>query len=440
MHRELSKARTSKQICIFVLRLSLFMVVMLLLSKTILAAESDNINVRNFGALGDGKTDDTAAFQKALDAAAKVGGGVVYAPVGNYFFAGHLNIPKAVTLAGVWQSVPAHNGIRNRGLPKPTDDGTTFLITEGAGNENAPPFITLNTNSTLKGVVLYYPRQNVDDIPKPYPWAIAMRGKNPAVLAVEMLNPYNGIDATKNERHLIRDVQGQPIRRGILVDAIYDIGRIENVHFNPWWSMKPKLFQWQMENGEAFIFGKSDWQYVYNTFCFGYNIGYKFIRTKTGQCNGNFLGIGADDCYTALVVEQCAPYGLLITNGEFVSFHGPDPTMIKVEKTNTGSVRFVNCAFWGPSNQIAKIAGTGTVGFSDCTLVQWGGKDGSRHAIQAQSGTVLIRGCEFQQDRPHILLGKKVSRAIIAENIFEGPKRISNQSQGSVKIGLNSSN
>ena len=440
MHRELSKARTSKQICIFMLRLSFFLVVVLLLSKTILAAEPDNINVRNFGALGDGKTDDTAAFQKALDAAAKVGGGVVYAPLGNYFFAGHLNIPQAVTLAGVWQSVPAHNGIRDRGLPKPTDDGTTFLITEGAGNENAPPFITLNTNSTLKGVVLYYPRQNVDDIPKPYPWAIAMRGKNPAVLAVEMLNPYNGIDATKNERHLIRDVQGQPIRRGILVDAIYDIGRIENVHFNPWWSMKPKLFRWQMENGEAFIFGKSDWQYVYNTFCFGYNIGYKFIRTKTGQCNGNFLGIGADDCYTALVVEQCSPYGLLITNGEFVSFHGPDPTMIKVEKTNTGSVRFVNCAFWGRSNQIAKIAGTGTVGFSDCTLSQWGGKDGSRHAIQVQSGTVLIRGCEFQQNRPHILLGKKVSRAIIAENIFEGPIRISNQSQGSVKIGLNSSN
>ncbi len=440
MHRELSKARTSKQICIFMLRLSFFLVVVLLLSKTVLAAEPDNINVRNFGALGDGKTDDTAAFQKALDAAAKVGGGVVYAPLGNYFFAGHLNIPKAVTLAGVWQSVPAHNGIRDRGLPKPTDDGTTFLITEGAGNENAPPFITLNTNSTLKGVVLYYPRQNVDDIPKPYPWAIAMRGKNPAVLAVEMLNPYNGIDATKNERHLIRDVQGQPIRRGILVDAIYDIGRIENVHFNPWWSMKPKLFRWQMENGEAFIFGKSDWQYVYNTFCFGYNIGYKFIRTKTGQCNGNFLGIGADDCYTALVVEQCSRYGLLITNGEFVSFHGPDPTMIKVEKTNTGSVRFVNCAFWGPSNQIAKIAGTGTVGFSDCTLAQWGGKDGSRHAIQVQSGTVLIRGCEFQQNRPHILLGKKVSRAIIAENIFEGPIRISNQSQGSVKIGLNSSN
>jgi len=403
------------------------------------SAADDTVNVRRFGAVGDGKTDDTAAFQKALDVVGQAGGGTVYAPRGNYFFAGHLNVPNAVTLAGLWPSVPAHNGLRDAGLPKPTDDGTTFLITEGAGREDGPAFLTLNTNSTLKGVVLYYPNQNADAEPTPYPWAIAMRGKNSAVLAVEMLNPYNGIDATRNERHLIRDVHGQPLRRGILVDSIYDIGRIENVHFNPWWSMKPRLFQWQMANGEAFLFGRSDWQYVYNTFCFGYKVGYRFIKSDSGVCNGNFLGIGADDCHTALVVDQCAPFGLLITNGEFVSFHGPDPTMIEVGKDNTGSVRFVNCAFWGPCNQIAKIAGTGTVGFGDCTFTQWGGKDGTRPAIQAQNGTVLVRGCEFRQDRPQIQLGRDVRRAVITGNIFTGAQRIVNESEGNVQIGLNSS-
>ncbi len=413
--------------------------VLLLIAGGLSAAEltSGYFDVKQFGAVGDGKTDDTPAFQEALDAAAEAGGGTVYAPRGNYLFAGHLNVPDAVTLAGLWTSVPAHNGLRNPGLPKPTDDGTTFLVTEGAGSEDGSAFITLNTNSTLKGVLLYYPEQNIDDVPKPYPWAIAMRGKNPAVLAVEMLNPYNGIDATDNERHLIRDVHGQPLRRGVLVDSIYDIGRVENVHFNPWWSMKPKLFQWQMAHGEAFIFGRSDWQYVYNTFCFGYNIGYKFIRSERGVCNGNFLGIGADDCYTALVVEACAPMGLLITNGEFVSFHGPDPTMIAVGEDNRGSVRFVNCAFWGPCNQIARIAGTGTVGFGDCTLVQWGGKEGDRPAIQADGGTVLIRGCEFRQDRPQIELGEGVRRAIIAENVFAGTERIVNRSQGKVQMGMN---
>ncbi|MEY2428580.1 MAG: hypothetical protein QOJ40_1465 [Verrucomicrobiota bacterium] len=403
------------------------------------AARPDSYSVADFGAKGDGQADNTAAFQRALDAAAQAGGGVVYAPVGNYLFSGHLNVPNAVTLKGVWESVPSHIGIRNPSAPKPTDEGTTFLVTESAGKEDGPPFITLNNNSTLKGVVIYYPQQNPAEEPNTYPWTIAMRGKNPAVLAVELLNPYNGIDAMHNERHLIRDVQGQPLRRGILVDDIYDIGRIENVHFNPWWSMQPRLFAWQQKHGEAFIFGRSDWQYMFNTFCFGYNVGYKFIQTNAGLCNGNFLGIGADDCYTAVVVENCAPMALLISNGEFVSFHGPDPTMVRVEASNSGSVRFVNCAFWGPCNQIARLAGKGTVGFSDCTFMQWDHNKEGRHALQAESGTLLVRGCEFRENKPQIELGESIRRAVISDNIITGKLRIANQSKAAVNLNNNAS-
>ena len=98
----------------------------------------------------------------------------------------------------------------------------------------------------------------------------------------------------------------------------------------------------------------SDWQYVFNTFCYGYNVGYKFIKSDTGMCNGNFLGIGADDCFTAVDVEASAPFGLLISNGEFTSFHGPDPTMVRVEPDNSGSVRFENCAFWDHATKLSK--------------------------------------------------------------------------------------
>ncbi len=395
------------------------------------------LDVRSFGAKADGATDDTEAFQRALDAAGKAGGGVVVAPRGNYFFAGHLRVPSAVTLKGVWESVPAHNGLRDAGLPRPTDDGTTFLVTEGAGREGGDAFITLDTNSTLRGVVLYWPKQKEDDAPLPYPWAIAMRGKNPAVIAVEMLNPFDGIDATRNERHLIRDVHGQPLHRGISVDEIYDVGRIENVHFNPWWSLKPKLLAWQMANGEAFVFARTDWQYVLDTFCFGYHVGYRFRASRAGVCNGNFLGLGADDCETAVVVEQSAPYGLLITNGQFVSFHGADPTMVEVAASHTGSVRFVNCAFWGPCRQIARIGGSGTVGFSDCTFADWDARHEGRHAIQVGGGTALIRGCEFRRDLAQVELGEAVRRAVVTDNVFTGAARITNRSKGSVQIANN---
>jgi hypothetical protein len=393
---------------------------------------SDFYSVRDYGARADGISDDTAAFQKALDTAGQAGGGVVYAPRGTYFFAGHLKLPRAVTLKGMWESVPAHVGLRDHGGDKPTDDGTTFLVTENEGKEDGEPFITLNDNTTLKGVVLYYPQQNADGEPKPYPWAIAMRGKNPAVLAVELLNPYNGIDASRNERHLIRDVQGQPLRRGIFVDAIYDIGRIEDVHFNPWWSVKPGLAHWQEDHGEAFIFGRSDWQYVYNTFCFGYHRGYKFIKTKTGMCNGNFLGIGADDCNAAVEVEESAPFGVLISNGEFTSFHGAEPTMVRVDAGHTGTVRFVNCAFWGPCRQIANIDGRGTVGFSDCTFVQWDGGHEGCSAIQAEGGALLVRGCEFKEDKAQIELGTAVRQAAISDNLFPGKSLITNRSKAAL--------
>lgn len=42
------------------------------------------LNVREFGAAGDGSTKDTAAFQRAIDRCAALGGGEVIVPAGNY--------------------------------------------------------------------------------------------------------------------------------------------------------------------------------------------------------------------------------------------------------------------------------------------------------------------------------------------------------------------
>jgi polygalacturonase len=43
-----------------------------------------NFNVRNFGAVGDGKTIDSPAIQRAIDAASEAGGGTIYFPGGVY--------------------------------------------------------------------------------------------------------------------------------------------------------------------------------------------------------------------------------------------------------------------------------------------------------------------------------------------------------------------
>ena len=42
------------------------------------------VNVKDFGAKGDGTTDDTKAFQHLIDSLAATGGGTVFVPTGNY--------------------------------------------------------------------------------------------------------------------------------------------------------------------------------------------------------------------------------------------------------------------------------------------------------------------------------------------------------------------
>jgi hypothetical protein len=60
-------------------------------------APARQVNVRDFGATGDGVTKDTRAFQKALDACAVAGGGDVLVPAGKYLI-GSIQLGTHTTL------------------------------------------------------------------------------------------------------------------------------------------------------------------------------------------------------------------------------------------------------------------------------------------------------------------------------------------------------
>jgi len=185
-----------------------------------LAAEG--ISVRDFSAVGDNITDDTAAFRKALDSCSQSLGGVVSVPTGNYLIKGHLNIPSFVTLEGVFKAPTARSKHR----------GTTLSVVEGKGKAGGEPFITLNADSVLKGVTIFYPEQDAT-APVEYPWCVRGIGDNCTVLDVLMINPWNAVDFGTYPcgRHLIRGLYGQSLRTGIFVDQCLDVGRIEDVHF-----------------------------------------------------------------------------------------------------------------------------------------------------------------------------------------------------------------
>jgi len=117
-------------------------------------------------------------------------------------------------------------------------------------------------------------------------------------------------------------------------------------------------------------------------------------------------------------VEAIQPMGLLISNGQFVCMHGDTRIPVLVENTCQGSVRLVNCAFWGPNRQCVVSHSKSFVSLSDCYLsTTSGGKHKSRlPLVEADGGKLQVRGCSFGTDEPAVALRKGLQHAIIAEN------------------------
>jgi hypothetical protein len=231
------------------------------------------------------------------------------------------------------------------------------------------------------------------------------------------------------------------LKQGIIVDRCTDIGRIENVHFNPhfWQRCLPRpdgtpsfdprgwepLVKYVNENLDAFIFARSDWEYVLNTFAWGFKTCYKFIERESGACNGNFLGIGADGGQYCVWVEKTQPPGLLITNGQFVAFAGEKPTEMYTTPEFEGVVQLNNCSFWGPAHQCVLQQGHGEVSLNQCNFRHWGFKgDENAAAVETLSGNLTVTGCLFAMDRPHILVHAQAGQPIIHSNRYRGSKRV----------------
>jgi len=104
-------------------------------------------NVKAFGALGDGTTDDTTAIQNAINAADAAGGGVVYLPNGIYVIGGALNgttnSQLSIPLHAYVNSV-AHNKIKLLGESGPNNYSDPFT-------GGTPPNTGVILKSTLVG-------------------------------------------------------------------------------------------------------------------------------------------------------------------------------------------------------------------------------------------------------------------------------------------------
>jgi hypothetical protein len=354
---------------------------------------SANVREAPYSAASDGKTDDTKVFQKALNDVGAAGGGIVLVPTGSYLIKTHLSVPAGVSLVGVGRAPMTYEA---------KTPGSTLLAVEGAGSMEGTPFITLvGPNSTIEGLSVFYPNQILSEKPVPYPWTVrGGSGYNVSIINVLLVNPYLAVDFATHQsaRHYVRGLYGQPLFKGIWVDQCYDIGRIQDVHFWPFWTLDKRIVEFTTTSATPFIFQRADWEVVEDIFCWGYHVGIELSASKSGAMNGQMTDINLDNVDIGLDVSVTQPFAVHVSNLNVANAGaGTDHIAIWGRKSDKGAELSVRGAsFWGTIKQVLRWENAGTVSLSDSRLIPW---NMERPMMEILAGRALIHDNSFQPYR-----------------------------------------
>jgi hypothetical protein len=336
-----------------------------------------------------------------------------------------------------------------------------LLVYAGRDQEDADPFVTLASNSIIKGVSFYYPEQKATNI-RPYPWTISIRGDRASVIDIAMANSYNALDCGthNNAAHYLRNLNITALRRGVFVDRVYDIGRMENIHIHPseWDSLgtfspgdEEAFKKFVLGNLEGFIIGKCDWSYMFDCFVIWAKVGFHFIplQQETGRDQvqapqGNILitQSGSDLSPLAVMVDAVQDHaGIAFENCQFMN-------SVEINETNTGPVKLTNCGFWGQcrSGSVISNKGKGEVFLTNCHFSAWEDRnnpyqwDPKHPFIDCENGSLLMTACVFKDyghtPNYHVHLGPHVASAVLNGNIVHGGGKVKVQNQASGDVQM----
>ncbi|WP_139990821.1 glycosyl hydrolase family 28-related protein [Paenibacillus paridis] len=410
-------------------------------AQDVVIAGFDVTDVR-YGADPTGVLDATAAFRHALNDCAIAGGGVVYAPDGQYKLLGSLLVPNSCTLRGDWKQ-PTDND--------KTVDGTLLLAYPGHGDEQARPFITMGTSAGIRNLSIFYPEQKIGEI-VPYPYTIDLTTPSSGTaMNLTLVNAYRGLltDKRVNGLHYIRDVYGTPLQTGMYLDYVYDVGRVEEVGFSPdYWaesgldgspSATAISAYTQGDNGSVgIVIARNDWEVLNGVTIDRYATGIRFIGTS-GSSNGSIYNLTIKDARVGVDAEAVSLMGWLISASSIEATAGPEPVAVLAssgfEKT---SLQFNKTAFSG-SGSAVRLLGDGLLSFVNSSFDSW---DTAGCVIEAEAGSLLVQGSEFAAatgGARHMCLGSGVSSASLLSNDYNGSAAIDNANPANSQIVIDQS-
>lgn len=326
--------------------------------------KEQNHNVADYGAKGDGKTDDTSAFKKAIKAAE--GDGLpVYVPGGTYMITDTLTLNE-VTLygydTGAWTADSCDLPTLIHG------DMEAPLVDVRSGSISG---LNLSCKDSTK--------TNLDLQP-----TVLITGTGGRVSDLTIRNPYIGImtdDKSNAGRCFINNIFiVQAAKIGVHVAGTYDVPQVNNV----------EVWNNDMEHScpAAFEFGHNDDIRCVNLFAFNAQVGFKIIKTSTGTCWGSFTNCSVD--YTSIGFEVgSGAHHLTIVGGTYWTHH----MGVHVLKENTDAIVTVTgCEMKSNGERTLNIEGGKMVTVSGCNIIR-DFDAGTFPAVEVSGGTnVTITG------------------------------------------------
>lgn len=259
-----------------------------------LESDMDDVNVTAYGAVGDGVTDCTAAFNSALSAGKSHNG--IYVPMGRYVISSTLTVSEEEIqgkFAGGW---PADT------MPMPT---LLIRVTSGPG-------LILENGSTLHGIAIAYDQSIPTTTNAP---ALQLRGNGVTLSSVRIQNPYDGLNTPNADtpgRARFSDVYiVSPVHVGMQISKSYDFTHYRNIEVRC-----PNA----MSTGAAFIFERVDEGSYTGLIASNCLTGLEFDNDNStspagGHFTGNFAGCSIYGCSNGITIN--GPHKIKIYGGEY---------------------------------------------------------------------------------------------------------------------------
>jgi len=233
------------------------------------------VDVRDFGALGNGTANDAPAIQAAIDALGAAGGVVQFGPR-TYRLASAITVSgSSVRLQGAGF---AEGGAPGQGTWLTVDQTgfTPFTFTGIAARGSVVRDMAFRQSHTAA--------QNASWAPTNYDFLFRVTDCLGGVdFDNVMLSGINrGIFVRNSGRTDFRRIRGQVFNTGIEIDEGYDTSRISNLHFWPFFSANNNVVRWQQANGDALVFRRCDGVFVDQAFALGYRSMFRFTSSAAG--------------------------------------------------------------------------------------------------------------------------------------------------------------